>query len=466
MAGKLAKLAAGVLMTHYTRSKVDLGLLGDITLASGGDGLGGRRGRPANTGRHAYEIWERAGLLRVSGDELCRRVRSVLRRAGRGRLDADVAMVDFAGRRVVAATRPELGDRSVITVIGCDGSPLGRAGSRRAGAGHPRGGGAAPPGRREPGAGTPTAVLSNVDEAVPAAGTPAPPAATRSCSRPVTLACSASCGGCGPPGWQPRCCRAVSSVTLAFARLGLPWDDAVVVSRTGVTRARRLAAARTGRKGAVLTEPRVRSRQVGAAVAGWGRTLVVCERLGAPDERIVRVVPEEAAAGSGETRTSSWSWRRARPTPALPEHHPPPPHRAPLRVRPPLRPRRQHRPGWVAGGDRAPAGWALPDDAFEHRAGMLTKFEVRAVALSRLAPRLGVLVWDVGAGSGSVAVECARFGAAVVALERDPDEVPASGATPGRTAWRCGPSSARHPPRWRGCPTRIRCSSAVAAQPS
>ena len=107
MAGKLAKLAAGVLMTHYTRSKVDLGLLGDITLASGGDASVAAEVGAANTGRHAYEIWERAGLLRVSGDELCRRVHSVLRRAGRGRLDADVAMVDFAGRRVVAATRPD-----------------------------------------------------------------------------------------------------------------------------------------------------------------------------------------------------------------------------------------------------------------------------------------------------------------------------------------------------------------------
>jgi len=69
-----------------------------------------------------------------------------------------------------------------------------------------------------------------------------------------------------------------------------------------------------------------------------------------------------------------------------------------------------------------PAGWALPDDAFEHRAGMLTKAEVRAVALARLGPGLGDLVWDVGAGSGSVAVECARFGAAVVAVERDADQ--------------------------------------------
>src|ERR1700722_909159 len=35
-------------------------------------------------------------------------------------------------------------------------------------------------------------------------------------------------------------------------------------------------------------------------------------------------------------------------------------------------------------------------------------------------PRPGALVWDVGSGSGSVAVECARFGAAVIAVDRDP----------------------------------------------
>jgi cobalt-precorrin-5B (C1)-methyltransferase len=61
----------------------------------------------ANTGRHAYEIWQRDGILRPAGDELCLRVRSVLLRAGQGRLTADVAMVDFGGTRVVAATRPE-----------------------------------------------------------------------------------------------------------------------------------------------------------------------------------------------------------------------------------------------------------------------------------------------------------------------------------------------------------------------
>ena len=107
MAGKLAKLAAGVLMTHYTRSKVDLGLLGDVTLAAGGSAAMAAEVAAAHTGRHAYEIWQRGGLLRPAGDELCRRVRSVLLRAGQGKLDADVAMVDFSGARVVAATKPE-----------------------------------------------------------------------------------------------------------------------------------------------------------------------------------------------------------------------------------------------------------------------------------------------------------------------------------------------------------------------
>src|SRR6266545_369479 len=69
---------------------------------------------------------------------------------------------------------------------------------------------------------------------------------------------------------------------------------------------------------------------------------------------------------------------------------------------------------------RGPARWALPETAFEHRGGMITKAEVRALALARLGPGVGDLVWDVGAGSGSVGVECARLGAAVIAVDRDP----------------------------------------------
>ncbi|WP_395103621.1 precorrin-6Y C5,15-methyltransferase (decarboxylating) subunit CbiT [Actinomadura sp. SCN-SB] len=49
----------------------------------------------------------------------------------------------------------------------------------------------------------------------------------------------------------------------------------------------------------------------------------------------------------------------------------------------------------------------LPDDAYDHD-GQLTKREVRAVTLARLAPAPGELLWDVGAGAGSVAIEWMR----------------------------------------------------------
>jgi cobalt-precorrin-5B (C1)-methyltransferase len=107
MAGKLTKLASGILMTHYTRSKVDVELLGRITTAVGGDAELAARVAVANTGRHAYELWAEAGILRGAGDELCTRVAEVLTRFTDGELDADVAMTDFAGRSIVAATREE-----------------------------------------------------------------------------------------------------------------------------------------------------------------------------------------------------------------------------------------------------------------------------------------------------------------------------------------------------------------------
>lgn len=107
MAGKLTKLAAGVLMTHYTRSKVRTGLLGEITRAVGGTEEAAAQVDAANTARHAHELWEQHGLLRGAGGELCLRVRDVLVRFADEGLDAEVAMVDFSGRRCVAATREE-----------------------------------------------------------------------------------------------------------------------------------------------------------------------------------------------------------------------------------------------------------------------------------------------------------------------------------------------------------------------
>jgi cobalt-precorrin-5B (C1)-methyltransferase len=104
MAGKLTKLASGVLMTHYTRSAVDTGLLGRLTSSVGGSASLVADVAAANTARHAYELWDSAGLLRAAGDQLCQRVRDVL--VAFSGLTAEVAMVDFTGRTVVAATEP------------------------------------------------------------------------------------------------------------------------------------------------------------------------------------------------------------------------------------------------------------------------------------------------------------------------------------------------------------------------
>ncbi|MEX0860415.1 MAG: precorrin-6y C5,15-methyltransferase (decarboxylating) subunit CbiE [Cucumibacter sp.] len=74
----------------------------------------------------------------------------------------------------------------------------------------------------------------------------------------------------------------------------------------------------------------------------------------------------------------------------------------------------------VAGTPLRPAVPGLPDEAFLND-GQLTKREVRAVTLARLAPIPGALLWDVGAGCGSVAIEWMRAarGARALVIERD-----------------------------------------------
>ncbi|MFE6283790.1 precorrin-6y C5,15-methyltransferase (decarboxylating) subunit CbiE [Streptomyces sp. NPDC057877] len=188
----------------------------------------------------------------------------------------------------------------------------------------------------------------------------------------------------------------VSSVAAAFARVGLPWDDAVVVSAHGRELRTAVHVCRARPKVAVLTGPGSGPAELGAALLHHDRVLVVATALGDPArERVERVTPAEAAARDWGTAVSVvLCLDEAR---AL----------GPVRT--------------LAGPERAPGGWALAEEAFAHRDSMITKFEVRALALARLGPRLGDHVWDVGAGSGSVAVECARLGAAVTAVEKTAD---------------------------------------------
>jgi precorrin-6B C5,15-methyltransferase / cobalt-precorrin-6B C5,C15-methyltransferase len=190
-------------------------------------------------------------------------------------------------------------------------------------------------------------------------------------------------------GHTPEVLPAVSSVAGAFARIGLPWDDAVVVSAHGRDPRTAANACRAMPKTAVFTAPAYGPGELGADLAGWDVTLHVAERLGRPDERVTTCSPAEAAARSWHEPNVVLAVRDAAPAVARVHNQPAAP----------------------------PRTWA--GDGYRHRAGMITKWEVRAVAVARLRPTLGTLIWDVGAGSGSVGVECAQHHAAVIAVERD-----------------------------------------------
>ncbi|MGE5287717.1 MAG: cobalt-precorrin-5B (C(1))-methyltransferase, partial [Micromonosporaceae bacterium] len=107
MAGKLSKLAGGVLMTHYTRSKVPVRLLADVTSAAGGTPELADAVEAANTARHAFELWQEAGIAHAAGRGLCRRTAEVLARFCEGlggyAPRIEVIMVDFDGKRMIAS---------------------------------------------------------------------------------------------------------------------------------------------------------------------------------------------------------------------------------------------------------------------------------------------------------------------------------------------------------------------------
>ncbi len=232
---------------------------------------------------------------------------------------------------------------------------------------------------------------------------------------------------------------APSSVAMACARAGVAWDDAVVVSAHGRPLDGAIGAILAHEKVAVLTSPDHPPQAVGRALlAGGGpaRDVIVASRLGEAGEEVWRGDQATLAAGEFDPlsvvvclapspRPGGLGSRREPGQPGEPGEpgrpgEPGEPGR-PGRPGEPGRPGRPGEPGRPGGPVWA---WGLPEAAYRHRDGMITKAEVRAIALGKLRlPAAGVL-WDVGAGSGSVAAECARLapGLRVFAVERRPDE--------------------------------------------
>lgn len=190
-----------------------------------------------------------------------------------------------------------------------------------------------------------------------------------------------------PPD-EMRLVPAPSAFSLAAARLGWALQETECVSLHGRPVEAIVPALAPGARILALTGGARTVREVTAILAarGFGPSLVhVMEHLGGARERIVAL----AADAVGDQPFDEFNLLAIACAAA---------------------------PGAVPLA-RAPG---LPDTAFRHD-GQLTKREVRAITLSALAPLPGTLLWDVGAGCGSVAIEWLRGArdARAIAFERD-----------------------------------------------
>lgn len=197
---------------------------------------------------------------------------------------------------------------------------------------------------------------------------------------------------------------------LAFAALAEPWVGAALLSAHARLLSDVVKGVLAAPKAAILTDPTQHTPEVVAQAlleAGLpGDTpCAICENLGSANQRVVRTtmgnVGHESYAplnvvvvwkGDEEVRARSGSGgaeEKHSLSSRLPNFQPPSP------------------PG-------------LPDDAFSTSAGQITKREIRLLALAELALGPGEVLWDIGAGSGSVSIEAGRTqpGAAIYAIEK------------------------------------------------
>jgi precorrin-6Y C5,15-methyltransferase (decarboxylating) len=190
----------------------------------------------------------------------------------------------------------------------------------------------------------------------------------------------------------------VSSMQLAFARVKESWEDAYLTNLSSQPLERVLEGVRVAEKVGFFTSDVLTP----AAVA---RTLLdhhldyfsayVCENLGSPDERVTQGTLADIASMTY----------------------------SPLNVM--ILVRRPNAPDRARGGNL----WLFgnPDEAFlqtRPKHGLLTPAELRAIALAQLDLGHARIVWDIGAGSGSVAIEAAQLApqATVYAIEMDAED--------------------------------------------
>jgi precorrin-6Y C5,15-methyltransferase (decarboxylating) len=187
------------------------------------------------------------------------------------------------------------------------------------------------------------------------------------------------------PADELRVLPAPSSVSLAAARLGWALQDVATVSLVGRPLAALQMHLHDGARVFVLSADGATPAAVAAWLVerGFGATrMIVMEHLGSASERLIDARAHDWSIGeTASLNVIALDCRRDASSDA---------------------PRLALTPG-------------LPDDAFRHD-GQLTKRDVRALTLGRLAPAPGELLWDVGAGCGSIGIEWMRAHASCRAI--------------------------------------------------
>ena len=177
----------------------------------------------------------------------------------------------------------------------------------------------------------------------------------------------------------------VSSLQAFCARLGIPWQQARILSAHGkqLTPSALCHTVRSGRLTLLLLDAEHNPRWIRQSLKDGGlenADITVGERISYPDERV-----------------GPWEDRQYDPLSVVLIENP--------------------MAGWP------PRAFALPDDAFVRGKTPMTRREIRAQVAAELDLIPDAVIWDIGAGTGSVTVECALqcpFGR-VYAVERDPD---------------------------------------------
>ena len=190
----------------------------------------------------------------------------------------------------------------------------------------------------------------------------------------------------------------VSSMQLAFARVKESWEEAFLANLAGQSIERVVERIRGADTAGLFTSEQWPPAAVARALLDEGIDhfqAYVCENLGSPDERVTQGSLADIARETFGPLNVMILVRRAPPIDAA-----------------------------ATAGTRL---FGNPDECFlqsRPKRGLLTPAEVRALALAELALKPSSVVWDVGAGSGSVSLEAARIAreGTVYAIEMDPDD--------------------------------------------